>query len=593
MNAERLLAHYERIADAPDAVARLRRFILDLAVRGKLMPQDPKDESALELLKRIAAGKQRLVKAREAVSRDSGVVDADKAPFDIPANWAWTNIGEICSKTGSGSTPRGGKSAYGAEGIPFLRSQNVHDDGLRLDDVAYIDHQTHRRMEGTVVKPDDLLLNITGGSMGRCCLVPSSFSEANISQHVAIIRVALNGIQTFLHRLILSPYFQAYIFGEQTGAGRGGLPKNRMDRIPVALPPLAEQHRIVAKVDKLMALCDRLEAARAERETTRDRLAAACLDRLNAPDPDTDTFQHAARFALDALPVLTTRPDQIRPLRQTILSLAISGFLTADWRDSNPQSGDAAEIVARLEGAHMRNGGHRRGNAAAATEGAHDVDAKELPTSWRLTDLRAAVHPERPITYGILMPGPDIPKGIPYVRVADFPNDKINLRTIKRTTKEIEENYSRARLRNGDVLISIRGTIGRICVVPPELDGANITQDTARLSIQADLDPNFVVLFLRSPHAQRRMQNCSKGVAVRGINIGDVRALQLPIPPRAEQHRIVAKVEALMAVCDRLEASLTTGDDTRRRLLDALLHEALARGNDPVPAETARVGAHG
>jgi len=133
MNPERLLAHYEKIADAPDAIARLRRFILDLAVRGKLVPKDAKDEPASELLKRIAKEKARLGSKSQPVP-----LKADELPFELPVGWSWTRIGEICSKTGSGSTPRGGKEVYKASGVPFLRSQNVYDDGLRLNDVAYI-----------------------------------------------------------------------------------------------------------------------------------------------------------------------------------------------------------------------------------------------------------------------------------------------------------------------------------------------------------------------------------------------------------------------------------------------------------------------
>jgi type I restriction enzyme S subunit len=329
----------------------------------------------------------------------------------------------------------------------------------------------------------------------------------------------------------------------------------------------------VGKVDELMALCDRLEAARTEREATRDQFMAATFARLNAPTPD--TFRNDTRFALDALPALTARADQMKQLRQTILNLAITGHLTIRWREANPAHGDADEIVRSLEAAHERNGGHRRGNASVATEGAHDFDPRQLPPSWCVTTLKSAVQPHRPITYGILMPGPDTPGGIPYIRVADFPGDKLNLNTIKRTTKEIEERYERARLAPNDVLLSIRGTVGRTCLVPPELDGANITQDTARLSLQSFLDRDFVLIVLRAPATQSRMQKCLKGVAVRGINIGDVRAIQLPIPPLAEQNRIVAKVRELMALCDRLEATLNAADETRRSLLEALLAEAL------------------
>jgi type I restriction enzyme S subunit len=122
--------------------------------------------------------------------------------------------------------------------------------------------------------------------MGRCCLIPDNFGEANVSQHVAIIRTGLKGLEIFLHRLVTSPYFQAFVFDEQTGAGRGGLPKNRMDLIAVALPPLAEQRRIVAKVSELMALCDRLEASLTAAAATRRRLLDALLEEALAPAED-------------------------------------------------------------------------------------------------------------------------------------------------------------------------------------------------------------------------------------------------------------------------------------------------------------------
>ena len=272
-----LFDDFDRLIRSPESVHRLRRFILDLAVRGKLVPQDPHDEPASELLKRIAEEKARLLKTGEIKKAKAPMSISPDAPFNLPVGWARSTVGELCSKTGSGSTPRGGKSTYREKGIVFLRSQNVYNDGLHLHDVAYIDGTTHAKMSGTVVRPADLLLNITGGSMGRCCRVPDDFGEANVSQHIAIIRVAIDGLEDFVHRLILSSYFQSFIFDEQTGAGRGGLPKNKMDRIPVALPPLAEQRRIVAKVDELMALCDRLEESLATGHETRDRLFDALL----------------------------------------------------------------------------------------------------------------------------------------------------------------------------------------------------------------------------------------------------------------------------------------------------------------------------
>ena len=209
MNAAWLLKHFDRISEGPEAVARLRRFILDLAVRGKLVDQDPEDEPAAELVRKIKEQKTVL-----GIRPEELPVQPGDAAFVLPHGWAWSQIGEICSKTGSGSTPRGGREVYKTSGILFLRTQNVYDDGLKLEDVAYIDAATHQRMAGTAVKSRDLLLNITGGSIGRCCRVPDEFGEANVSQHVAILRAAISEMADFLHVVIRSPYFQHFIFDD-------------------------------------------------------------------------------------------------------------------------------------------------------------------------------------------------------------------------------------------------------------------------------------------------------------------------------------------------------------------------------------------
>src|ERR1019366_8234390 len=274
MNSNLLLKHFSIVSAAPDAIPRLRTFILDLAVRGKLVGQNLLDVPALSSLEPSAVQTPRTnVNAIKAAPKTK-IIAPSQAPHLVPGNWIWVSLGSLCTKTGSGSTPRGGKSVYQKEGVPFLRSQNIHNDGLRLDRVEFIAQETHEKMSGTAVMPGDLLLNITGGSIGRCCLVPTGFGEANVSQHVAIIRTRDTGIREYLHRLIQSPYFQSFVFSKQTGAGRGGLPKNRMDKIPIALPPLPEQKRIVLRIAELMDFCNRLEKAQEELDEQRHRFVA-------------------------------------------------------------------------------------------------------------------------------------------------------------------------------------------------------------------------------------------------------------------------------------------------------------------------------
>jgi type I restriction enzyme S subunit len=252
--------HFGELYTVKENVAELRKAILQLAVMGRLVPQDPNDPPASELLKEIEAEKQRLIKEGKIKKpKPLPPIKPEEVPYELPQGWEWVRLGELVSKLGSGSTPRGGKSAYVNEGIPFLRSQNVWNDGLRLDDVAYIPEETHKKMEATKVAAKDILLNITGASLGRTSLVPDDFEEANVSQHVTIIRCIQPDQRRFIHFLLQSPYCQRMIWTRQVGMAREGLSKKVLELFEVPLPPLPEQHRIVKRIDQLMALCDTLE----------------------------------------------------------------------------------------------------------------------------------------------------------------------------------------------------------------------------------------------------------------------------------------------------------------------------------------------
>lgn len=586
MNAERLLELYDNISEAPNAVARLRRFVLDLAVRGKLVEQDPTDEPASILMKAAEA-----LQAQEGVKNKADPVQTSETPFKVPLGWLWTRVGVIALQTGSGSTPRGGKSAYADDGTPFLRSQNVYDDGLQLDDVVFINDETNKKMKRTQVQAKDLLLNITGGSIGRCARIPDEFAGANVSQHVAIIRTAAPGTEDYLHLLVRSPFFQEYVIGEQTGAGRGGLPKNRMDRIPVPLPPLAEQHRIVAKVDELMALCDRLEEARKKREATRDKLTAASLARLTAPDmtqassgkvetgfpsddaqtDDSDFPAHAA-FALDALPALTTRPDQIKTLRQTILNLAVRGKLV----EQDPEDEPAKEALKRLRDARRKL--EEQGRILKVRKiPSLDKPVFEAPRGWEWCSLVTICDVVDP-NPSHRMPRYVASGGQPFISSQNFiANDGVDYSIGKRVDKTtVEEQMSRFSILEGAFGFSRIGTIGKtrplsqernyaishaVCVVNP-------------VSV-ADLSMRFLRLAMSTEVILEHAHHGTRSVGVPDLGMGVIRSMGIALPPLTEQHRIVAKVDELMALCDQLEAALTKTDTTRTRLLEALLHEAL------------------
>jgi type I restriction enzyme S subunit len=357
------------------------------------------------------------------------------------------------------------------------------------------------------------------------------------------------------------------------------MPRLRSDDAVIApfpVPPLAEQHRIVAKVDELMALCDRLEAARAEREAARDRLTAASLARLNTPDPE--TFREDARFVLDALPALTTRPDQIQQLRQTILSLAMCGKLLAQDSTDEPASALLSRKI-DLPTGHSR----RRKILKEASIEAPAVLFPSIPNGWAYSDVQSLYDLNVIVDYADGNHGALYPRssefgdeGITFVTAKDLIDGRVNWPTCARLNEERAKQLPKGWAQGGDVLLTHNATVGRVARVSPDatpfLLGTSVTY--YRLNPEV-LSADFFYFMLKGPMWQGQLEAIMAQTTRNQVSIQKQAFFRIALPPLAEQHRIVKKVGELMALCDRLEVSLASTDTYRRRLLEALLHEAL------------------
>jgi type I restriction enzyme, S subunit len=566
MNAQRLLGQYERIADAPDAIARLRHFILDLAVRGKLVPQDANDEPASELLKRIAADKAELVKTGDIRHQESGPDSAHAAfPVIPPAGWAITRLATISRRIHYGYTASADDAL---KDVRMLRITDIQENAVDWFSVpgCLIEADEVDRYK---LDKGDVLIARTGGTIGKTFLVRDVPVTTVFASYLIRIQGTRHVFDEYLKLFLESPLYWTQLREGARGTGQPNVNGQTLGNLILSLPPFAEQHRVVAKVDELMGLCDRLEAARMAREAVRDRLAAASLARLNAPDPN--TFQDDTRFALDTLAAITTRPDQIEQLRQTILSLAVVGKLT----DNRLDGAHALEDL-RIVEANKRALALKKPKAIAAISLEEQWCA--LPERWnwarwdQITDW---------ITYGFTRPMPHEKDGIPIVTGKNVNGGKIIFETAHRTpTEAYRELNDKDRPRRGDILVTKDGSIGRTAIVEDD-EPFCINQSVAVLWLRScHFNRRYLQLAIDCPQTQQALLAKTEGVAIKHISIIDLGKMVFPVPPLAEQHRIVAKVDELMALCDRLEASLTTADDTRRRLLDALLHEALAPVDD-------------
>ncbi len=505
MNPTQLLAHFDRLTAAPDAIPRLRQFILELAVRGKLVERDPEDEPASKLIELIQAEKDRRIKEGQMKKQESlPQVRPEEAWFDIPQTWHWVRLGTI-TQILMGQSPPGDTYNKTGEGIPLINGPVEFTEGPFGKTVInqYTTAPTNLCEEG------DLLLCVRGSTTGRTNI--AGF-QACIGRGVAAIRpfFADQYIRLFIWRL------RASIIAMGRGIAFPSVSRQQILELPVPLPPLAEQHRIVVKVDELMALCDRLEAAQDKREKRRDRLAAASLQRLNLPpDPTTlELFRAHARFYLSHLPRLTTRPEQINALRQTILNLAIRGQLVPQ----NPKDEPASELLNQIQAEKTRLVKEEKIEKQKSLAPIQpDKALFKTPNSWKWVQLGELT---TLITKG------SSPKwqGIQYVPMGEgvlfITSENIGhyrLRKVdepKYVEKRFNEMQSRAILQFGDILMTLVGaSIGRTAVYDLHVE-ANINQAVALIRLVPStprISTPFLLHYFNSPFAIQFMVERGQG----------------------------------------------------------------------------------
>ena len=403
-------------------------------------------------------------------------------PFEVPKGWVWTTLEEITSKIGSGSTPKG--SNYSEEGIPFFRSQNVYNEGLVYEDIKFISDATHQLMIGTEVHSKDLLLNITGGSLGRCAIVPADFQIGNVSQHVCIIRSILV-LSSYIHTFILSPFFKKTM--NITGSGREGLPKYNLEKMFLPIPPLKEQERIIKEIEHWFTFIDTIEQSKVNLQTA------------------------------------------IKQTKSKILDLAIHGKLVPQ----DPSDEPASVLLNRINP-----------KAQITCDNEH---SRKLPYNWSCISHNSIIElsggSQPPKRKFISKPT----KG--YIRlfqIRDYGKNPLpvyipNVDAVKQTHK-------------GDILLArYGGSLGKVFIA--ENGAYNVAMTKVIFKQPQLIDKMFAFFYYHSRVYQDKLKEISR-TAQAGFNSGDFEDLYFPLPPLAEQKRIVRKIEDLFTLINIIEMEL-------------------------------------
>ena len=567
--AQLLEQHFDTAFAAPDGIAKLRELILTLAMQGKLVEQDPNDPPASELLKEIEAERKRQIKAGGIKKQKAlPTIDQPDTSYVLPESWTWTRLGTIGNIfNGNSINVREKETKYaGANGLPYIATKDVGYglDALDYKNGIYIPESAEKFK---IAHQGAVLICAEGGSAGKKC----GITEQDICFGNKLFANELfGGIPSkFILYLYLSPIFRESFNVAMTGI-IGGVSITKILELPVPLPPLEEQHRIVARIDQLMARCDELERLRKEREEKRVAVhAAAVRQLLDAPDRSAQKAGGSAwEFIQQHFGELYTVKENVAELRKAILQLAVMGHLVPQ----DPNDPPASELLKEIE----KEKASREGAKTRRKEKLPPIKPEEvpyeLPQGWEWVRLGEAASlitkGATPTTYGFAFE----PSGIPFVKVENVKDGSIQFtEKMQFISEEAHDYQKRSQLEEYDLLFSIAGTIGETCVVKKSDIPANINQALAIIRGYTWIfSPHFLINALDSA-VSNAIKNRARGAAMNNISLGDIKDMIIPAPPVPEQHRIVARIDQLMVLCDTLDYQIEAATDKRTELLNALM----------------------
>ncbi|RSN98616.1 restriction endonuclease subunit S [Acinetobacter pittii] len=559
-------------------VQKLRELILELAVTGRLTNQK-KDEDAKELLSCLLAERAELIKQKKI--RNSKVNSIDKSQFhvDIPDNWEVCNLGSISKKLTDGSH---NPPANNGSGFPMLSSQNINDNKIDFENPSRFVDQSGFEIENarTDIKTGDVLLTIVG-TIGRSAVVPQEAPKFVLQRSVAVIQTGINPY--YLSLYFHSPLCINYFLEHGKGTAQKGIYLNKLSDLPLALPPLEEQQRIVAKVEELMQLCDQLEQQQSLSTEAHDQLVDTLLNVLTNSS-DVDEFQQNWQRISENFDLLFTTEYSIEQLKQTILQLAVMGKLVKQDPADEPAS-ELLEQIAEEKAKLVKEGKIKR--SKLLPEISAEEKQYEIPHNWvwaRLDSLTSKIGAGSTPKGGKEV---YVDSGIPFLRSQNVWNDGLALDDVAFISETTHEKMSGTHVQANDLLFNITGgSIGRCALVATDFETANVSQHvTIVRSIDKDLAP-FLHLVLRSSYIQKLVMDVQVGVSREGLSIGKLSQFLIPLPSLTEQKRIIKKVEILNSIIDSLQVSLRKLQKNKLHLADSLIVNALLDSKDNNESQT-------
>ncbi|KGA33271.1 restriction endonuclease [Pectobacterium brasiliense] len=550
-------------------IKKLRELILELAVRGKLVTQDPNDEPASELLKRIAAEKAELVKqGKIKKQKPLPEISEDEKPFELPVGWEWVRLGNLSSKITDGvhHTPK-----YLNEGVAFISVKDINGNRISFDNCKYISQDQHEEINQRCNPEKGDLLICRIGTLGRVTIVDID-RPFSLFVSVGLIKTLLNDLSVnYLHKVFYSPCLLSQM--EEIKVGGSHTNKLNLNDIPnllIPFPAEKEQEKIVAKITQLMFLCDQLEQQSLSNLDAHQQLVETLLATLTESQDAEELAENWTRIS-QHFDTLFTTESSIDGLKQTILQLAVIGKLVPQ----DPNDEPASELLKRIEQEKaqlVKEGKIKKRKPLPVIS--NEEKPFELPQGWEwcriieIAQVGTGATPSRD--------NPDywnFPK-YNWVTSGETSSSFIFNTAEKITEKAVKETNVSIYFP-GTLIIAMygqgktRGQITELCISA----GTNQACAAIQLFYTNEHHRRYVKLFFEKSYEDLR--NLAAGGAQPNLNLAKVSNTLIPIPPFSEQIKITTKVEELFKVCDILKSRLQSAQQTQLHLADALTDAAL------------------
>lgn len=547
-------------------IKKLRELILELAVRGKLVPQDPNDEPASELLKRIAAEKAELVKQGKIKKpKPLPEISEEEKPFELPMGWEWVTFSHLGHFFG-GKTPSKMKDEYWGGTIPWVTPKDMKTNLI----VDSEDKVTPLAIEDglTKVSPGSILFVARSGILRRIFPVAITSIECTVNQDLKVLSPFLSEISYYM-RLMMNG-FERYIVENltKTGTTVESLLFDDFISHPFMIPPFAEQNRILSTVKKLMSLCDQLEQYSLSSLDAHQQLVETLLTTLTNSQNADELAENWARIS-EHFDTLFTTEASIDALKQTILQLAVMGKLVPQ----DPNDEPASELLKRiaLEKAQLVKDGKMKKQKPLPPI-SDEEKPFELPEGWEWAQLQDICHK---ITDGEHSTPQRSTSGHYLLSARNVTNNGITLDDVDFVpTSVFNKIRERCDPNIGDILISCSGSIGRVALVDRD-DEYSMVRSAAMIRPNKNLYIHFIENVLKSPLLQYQMVNRSKKSAQANLFLGSISALTIPIPPYSEQVKIYEIISKLFSYSVQLRTKISTAQQTQLHLADALTDAAI------------------